>query len=148
MVVGLVVGWHFLKLALFFLNITTEFFFQSSASEGIIMSLVDNIGFLVILIATIYIAIKFSMALMNDLPNMILKKLDVESNDNNQSMIMVMVQARLGIGAMNKVAGASDSLASNKKDKKGQATNLRSLESIKEAELKKLKEGGNQEKDK
>jgi conjugal transfer/type IV secretion protein DotA/TraY len=148
MVVGLVVGWHFLKVALFFLNVTTEFFFQSSASEGIIMSLVNNIGFLVILIATIYIAIKFSMALMNDLPNMILKKLDVESNDNNQNMIMDMVQARLGIGAMNKVAGASDALASNKKDKHGQNTNLRSLESIKEAELKKLKEEGNQEKDK
>lgn len=78
MVIGLIFTWELIKVSLFFINITMFGLFQGMLSESFILSLLQNVIFLMLLVYFIGLVVKFSFSVMIDFSNKLFSYFDVE----------------------------------------------------------------------
>lgn len=131
MVCGFLLAYSCLEMILFFLNITLDMLFNIFSTSSIIMGMVSSVAQLVILIFIIYFSLKYSISLINVLPNTILKSLGVDTGDNNHSMITDIIQSKIGFSALNNITVSFNNAAKNSHDKKGEEVNKNTLDKIK-----------------
>ncbi len=78
MMIGLIFTWELIKVSLFFINITMFGLFQGMLSESFILSLLQNVIFLMLLIYFIGLIVKFTFNVMIDFSNKLFSYFDIE----------------------------------------------------------------------
>lgn len=137
MVVGFLVGWHLLKIVLFFFSIMLDLVLQTTATDSIITGMFNSIVGVALLILSVFLSLKFSFKLINDIPNTLLKKLDAMSNDSNQNILVDVLQMKMGVAALDSISDGVKEMSTGHKDEKAQSTNKSHLEKIRDEENKK-----------
>lgn len=106
MVIGLLFAWELIKVALFFINVTIFPLLNSMSSDNFILSLLQNVLFLMIFIYIIYTMISFTLNVMQTLSSQLLSLLDVDAADDSSTQMSEIMQYYIlhaGMGLRDKI---------------------------------------------
>ena len=109
MIIGLIFTWELIKVSLFFINITMFGLFQGMQSESFLLSLLQNVIFLMLLVYFIGLVIKFSFNVMIDFSNKLFSYFDIEKPLDRTEDSSELFKAFLFNTASNKVQSATNS---------------------------------------
>lgn len=109
MVIGLIFGWYFSVLSVFFINMT--FFgvmgsvFESHSGISI-MPIIDIIMFYFVYLVIVFIALKHSFSIISSFPQTVAEAIELRGYSDKQTISSVGAEQLLGLAIVGKVKGA------------------------------------------
>lgn len=109
MVIGLIFGWYFSVLSVFFINMTffgvmgTVFDSHSSVS---VMGLIDVIMFYFVYLVIVFVALKHSFSIISSFPQTVAEAIELRGYADRQAISSVGAEQLLGLAIVGKVKGA------------------------------------------
>lgn len=109
MVIGLIFGWYFSVLSIFFINMT--FFgvmgsvFESHTGFSI-MPIIDIIMFYFVYLVIVFIALKHSFSIISSFPQTVAEAIELRGYSDKQTISSVGAEQLLGLAIVGKVKGA------------------------------------------
>lgn len=109
MVIGLIFGWYFSVLSIFFINMTffgvmgTVFDSHSSVS---VMGMIDVIMFYFVYLVIVFVALKHSFSIISSFPQTVAEAIELRGYADRQAISSVGAEQLLGLAIVGKVKGA------------------------------------------
>lgn len=109
MVIGLIFGWYFSVLSIFFINMT--FFgvmgtvFDSHSTYSI-MGIIDVIMFYFVYLVIVFVALKHSFSIISSFPQTVADAIELRGYSDKQAISSVGAEQLLGLAIVGKVKGA------------------------------------------
>lgn len=109
MVIGLIFGWYFSVLSIFFINMT--FFgvmgtvFDSHSSYSV-MGIIDVIMFYFVYLVIVFVALKHSFSIISSFPQTVAEAIELRGYADKQAISSVGAEQLLGLAIVGKVKGA------------------------------------------
>jgi conjugal transfer/type IV secretion protein DotA/TraY len=116
MVIGLIFGWYFSVLSIFFINMTffgvmgTVFDSHSSFS---VMGIIDVIMFYFVYLVIVFVALKHSFSIISSFPQTVAEAIELRGYADKQAISSVGAEQLLGLAIVGKVKGAVTEAVSN-----------------------------------
>lgn len=109
MVIGLIFGWYFSILSIFFINMT--FFgvmgavFESHTGFNV-MGIIDIIMFYFVYLVIVFVALKHSFSIISSFPQTVAEAIELRGYSDKQTISSVGAEQLLGLAIVGKVKGA------------------------------------------
>jgi hypothetical protein len=109
MVIGLIFGWYFSILSIFFINMT--FFgvmgavFESHTGFSV-MGIIDIIMFYFVYLVIVFVALKHSFSIISSFPQTVAEAIELRGYSDKQTISSVGAEQLLGLAIVGKVKGA------------------------------------------
>ena len=109
MVIGLIFGWYFSVLSIFFINMT--FFgvmgavFESHTGFSV-MGIIDIIMFYFVYLVIVFVALKHSFSIISSFPQTVAEAIELRGYSDKQTISSVGAEQLLGLAIVGKVKGA------------------------------------------
>ena len=109
MVIGLIFGWYFSVLSIFFINMT--FFgvmgavFESHSGFSV-MGIIDIIMFYFVYLVIVFVALKHSFSIISSFPQTVAEAIELKGYSDKQTISSVGAEQLLGLAIVGKVKGA------------------------------------------
>jgi hypothetical protein len=92
MVMGMIFAWEFMKVALFFVNLTIFPLFNSTQGDSTILSFLREVLFLFVFTGILYVIIKYILQIITTIADTLLKTLDIAPNQSPEGQMNEMIQ--------------------------------------------------------
>jgi conjugal transfer/type IV secretion protein DotA/TraY len=109
MVIGLIFGWYFSVLSIFFINMTF-FGVMGSVFEShtgfTVMGIIDIIMFYFVYLVIVFVALKHSFSIISSFPQTVAEAIELKGYSDKQTISSVGAEQLLGLAIVGKVKGA------------------------------------------